>query len=501
MIAGVRYVAAASLFFCATALIAAAAQEEPPVQIAEIASPAPPGSVAPVLCRGRNGTVWLTWLEPDQAGRYRLLCAPFDADGRGWKRPRFIASIPSSGRQAPPATAFAAADGKSLAAAWTGDHAGRPCILACVSADGGGEWSQPEPLSGEYRIGTEPALAALAEGRFLAAWFEHPPGPEPVGGDELRECVLVSEGKGTGLGIDRSVSGGSSPSLVSFLDGGALVAYRGLGEHGVRDILTSRFRHNEWDPGRAVNDDRWIPDAPPAGGPVLATDGGRVAAAWFTAADDDPRLLASSSPDAGGRFLMPLTVATGPIAGRPAVVLLHDNAALIFWNASAAGRGAGFWMRRVTPDFTLDPPAFLAPASIQAAPVAAIARDYEGKSASAQILLAFAADKGIPTVQTLAITIPEAALLAAEDTCHCSPAPAELLGYPIRGTIKKVAAGPSVIFLEHDEVPGILAKGTDPFRAAPDLAAASKTGSRCLARIERRNGEWWIFDVRLLVSS
>ena len=37
-------------------------------------------------------------------------------------------------------------------------------------------------------------------------------------------------------------------------------------------------------------------------GPRLAADGPRMGAAWFTAADDEPRVLVSTSPDAGTRM-------------------------------------------------------------------------------------------------------------------------------------------------------------------------------------------------------
>jgi hypothetical protein len=35
-------------------------------------------------------------------------------------------------------------------------------------------------------------------------------------------------------------------------------------------------------------------------------------------------------------------------------------------------------------------------------------------------------------------------------------------------------------------------------RVAPTVAAAIKPGRGFLARLEKRGGEWWIFDVRLL---
>ena len=159
-------------------------------------------------------------------------------------------------------------------------------------------------------------------------------------------------------------------------------------------------------------------------------------------------------------------------------------------------------MRRITPDFTLNPASLIWPAPVGARATAAIAHDYAGGDAPAQIVIAFESNAGkFPSVRTLALTVPESALLADDDdTCHCSPTPDQLVGYPIRGTIRKVDRGAALVTIDHEELPGILDQGTDTFRADRELAASLRPDSRCLARIERRNGEWRIFDVRLLAG-
>ena len=77
---------------------------------------------------------------------------------------------------------------------------------------------------------------------------------------------------------------------------------------------------------------------------------------------------------------------------------------------------------------------------------------------------------------------------------------AEELMTLFRGTVRRVAPLSGLVTFDHEELPGILDQGSDFFRAAPELAAILKPGSACLARIERRDGAWRIFDVRLLVN-
>jgi hypothetical protein len=84
--------------------------------------------------------------------------------------------------------------------------------------------------------------------------------------------------------IEARVSEKSPPALVSFPDGSALLSYRTLGDGTVRDINVVRYRLGRWENDHALNRDEWRSPQCPASGPQLAVSGGRVAAAWFTAA-------------------------------------------------------------------------------------------------------------------------------------------------------------------------------------------------------------------------
>jgi len=298
--------------------------------------------------------------------------------------------------------------------------------------------------------------------------------------------------------VDPSVCDCCQTALTAFPDGTALLAYRGRSADEVRDIRFTRFRVRAWDLPRTLHHDEWRINACPVNGPQLASDGGRVAAVWFTAADRDPRVLASFSSDAGGRFLMPLQINQTRPAGRAATALLHDGALLVTWLDSAGA----LWLRRVTPDFVATDPVRLTAADsgpVKGFPRLALVRDYLGGNEAARILVTYTTEAA-PSLRTVVVTVPEGELLAAEKNCDCVPTPEQLRGFSIRGVITGEDSRNATLQVRHFEVPGVLNEGTREFRVAPALLGSISPGRQFLGRVERRGPEWWLFDVRLIVS-
>jgi hypothetical protein len=110
-------------------------------------------------------------------------------------------------------------------------------------------------------------------------------------------------------------------------------------------------------------------------------------------------------------------------------------------------------------------------------------------------VLALAACASTPPKDHPAATPPPTA-----NDCHCDDAAAdELHGFAFMGRIVAVQADQGVVLIAFHEIPGALPAGTREFKAAPQALAAVQPGRDILGRIEQRNGEWWLFDVRLLV--
>ncbi|HVS53638.1 MAG TPA: sialidase family protein [Opitutaceae bacterium] len=506
-----------------TTAVSAAEKSLPPILSDEIASPAAPGAVGAALFAAPDGIVWLTWVEPGATAQPQpmaehhhgaeaapvdappntLRFSAFDAAAKKWRAARTVAvghGVPASSADFPQLVV----DARGRATIVWADGHGRAFLS--TSADRGATWSAPAPVTRESNEVEKFSLAVLADGRVLAAWLDaraKKSGP-PTGADAAQAAgnaeqlyARVVGDPGPDTLVDPSVCDCCQTTLTAFPDGTALLAYRGRTTEEVRDIRVARFRAGAWDEPRTLNHDDWRINACPINGPRLASDGGRVAAAWFTAADNEPRVLASFSPDAGARFLMPLRIDRGQPAGHVDTLILHDGALLVTWTEN----DGSVWLRRITPDFSADEPVALTPAgtvSTRVVPRLALVRDYVGGHTPAEFVAAFATERGL---RTLRVSVPEGELLDAEKTCDCTPSAEQRQGYPLRGTIVAAQPASESVRVKIFELPGVFAAGPREFKVARETLATLPANRAFLGRVERRDGEWWLFDVRLLVEA
>jgi hypothetical protein len=503
----------ACLAFVAVALHAA----EKPAGLAgisaqEIPSPAGAGASGVSVVIGPDNIAWLSWLEPTPKApaTEALRFARLDPKSNTWSAPRTIASgsdwlinsadfpaliVGSDGR----ATAVWYVNNPPSSAPTGHEHAdGGYHAVFSQTADAGRTWSAPVPLTRESDSVEFASLTTLADGRVLAVWLD---GRALAKGGKAQQLFarIVGAAGPDGL-IDAAVCDCCQTTLTAFPDGTALLAYRGRSEEEQRDIRVTRFRGTEWDEPRPLNNDDWRINACPVNGPRLTSDGGRVAAAWFTGAGDEPRVLASMSPDAGARFMLPVRIDRGKPAGHVDTAVLHDGAVLVTWLET----DGSLWLRRVSPDFSPDEPFSLAAGGngrVKGFPRAALVRDYAGGKTSAQLVVAFTREVATGSaVRTLLITAPEGDLLEAEKSCDCAPTAEQLQGFPIRGTVAQGVGAAGELRVQHFEVPGIFVAGTRTFKTTPEVIAAVQPGRQFFGRIEQRDGTWWLFDVRLLAE-
>lgn len=494
-------------------LLAAATRADTPrpaIRTEEIPSPtAAAGASGPSLTVSSEGVVWMTWLERDE-GVTTLKFSSYDAVTKAWTSARPVASgrdwfvnwadfpaltVGPGGR----ATAVWFVNNPKPAAAPAGhDHHG-PGYHALISrsTDGGRSWSAPVPLTKESDSIEFVSLATLADGRVLAAWLDGR--AKQRGGKAQALYARVLDASGPDVRVDPSVCDCCQTTLTALPDGTALLAYRGRTDEETRDIRVTRFRPGGWDPPRPLNHDDWRIAACPVNGPQFASDGGRVAVAWFTAADNDPRVAVSFSPDAGARFLLPVRANDVKPAGRVSTVLLHDSAILVTW----VDVDGGLRLRRINPDFTAADKLRLTPEGaprVRGFPRAALLRDYRGGNQPAEMLVAFTQEH-VPGVKTLRVIVPEGELLEADKTCDCPQAFDQFRGFSIRGTIVSTQPAEKTVRVNHFEVPGIFPAGTRDLAIDPELLARiTEPGRSFLGRIERRDGAWWIFDLRFIAG-
>jgi hypothetical protein len=504
---------------------------EPAMTAPEIPSPAGSPALGARVTMSPDGVAWLTWLETQEDKTIAFRFATFDRVARRWSAPGTIAQGPALHAGASDFPALTVSAKGQATALWYVKNppspetahlhhgAGYHAVLSSTS-DAGKTWTAPVRLSSESDINEFAALTTLADGRVLAVWLDarvkkimgaHPDHKAGAHGamklsQQLYSRIVAPASavnpEAADTLVEFSVCDCCHTALTAFPDGTALLVYRGRSEEEARDMRVTRFRGNQWDEPRTLNVDDWRILGCPVNGPQLASDGGRVGVAWFTAAENDPRVLASFSPDAGARFLMPVRLSDTKAAGRVSTLLLHDGAMLVSW-MDAAG---SLLLRRITPDYAPAATATLTrpeETRIKGFPRLALLTDYKGGKTSAEALLTFTTENP-QQLRTLLITIPEGAFLeAAAKECDCAPTPEQLQGFPIRATLAAVAADRKRVSVRHAEIPGMFAAGTREFAIAPAaLPEALRVGGEFLGRFDRDDHAGWrLLDLRPIAPS
>jgi hypothetical protein len=261
-------------------------------------------------------------------------------DGR-FSEPRTIASDPDMliNRADFPSISV---EGKTMVATWSTHNEHGAAVHVARSTDGGATWSAPRTPHPD--LVSQFGFVALAGEDFV-----YLDGRKLEGGMEGSGEMELRAGDGTAL--DPRVCD-CCQTAIAMTSEGPVVAYRDRSAEEIRDISIVRRTASGWTQPKTLHADGWKIMGCPVNGPQLDADGRRVAAAWFTAANDQPRVYVAFSDDAGATFGTPIQVDGGQAAGRVDVVLLEDGSAAVTWVAQAGGK-AQLRARRVQPKGTL----------------------------------------------------------------------------------------------------------------------------------------------------
>ena len=354
----IRYLRA--VFVLTLALINAQGQSASAVMID---SPAAAASGEPNLFVDSRGKVYLSWIEAAGESRHALRFSRWEANR--WSKPRTIAEGENwLVNWADFPSLIVTSDG-TMAAHWLTKSSPDPhtCdVSLSLSTDGGQTWSKP--LS-PHRDGTASehgfvSMVELRKGQIAAAWldgrkFKSSPGSHGSKQNEmtLRFTTISRDSRmSEDTVIDERVCECCQTSAAMTSDG-MVVVYRDRSEKEIRDISIARFVQGRW-AVQTVHADGWEIEGCPVNGPSVAARDRRVAVAWFTAAQDTPRVKIAFSADAGTTFAAPLQVDDGSPVGRVEVLMMDDGSAFVVW-MERAGKGAEIRARRIKPDGTREP--------------------------------------------------------------------------------------------------------------------------------------------------
>lgn len=288
------------------------------VPLAEDYPPVSPGSVSPELAGASDGTLWVTWVETSPSP---TLLVARRAAGGSWSEPVTIAkgaALVANDADVPQVAALA--DG-SVVVQWAERGEGGTTVLKVARSKDGETFAAPVVL-GRASKGERGFVRFLEGGGALrAVWLDD---------GKLLSAPWASGKFGEAVEIDPRVCECCQPAVASSPAGG-LVAYRDRSADEIRDVSVVRTTWVSWEDPVALGPDGWKTPSCPVSGPALDLLERRAAAAWFTAAGEEPRVLVAFSGDEGRTFGKPVRVDAGSPEGRVAVRWVDASHALVTW--------------------------------------------------------------------------------------------------------------------------------------------------------------------------
>jgi hypothetical protein len=354
---------------------AATSSKDTALKIEETGSPAGPDSREPEMYSTPDGRIILSWVERVAEKRYALRFSV--REGANWSEARTVSEGDNWFINWADFPSIITTSAESMAAHWlvkSGPGTYAYDVNISLSKDNGKTWGRPV-VPHTDKTQTEHgfvSLFPLGDGRVGTSWVDgrklegvnvdedHGPMPESM---SLRYAAINPEGKITDEAVldDRICE--CCQTSAALTSEGAIVVYRNRSETEVRDIYYVRQEGGKWSDPRPVHVDGWEIAACPVNGPSIASDGQRVAVAWYTEANEKPTVRMAFSQDAGRTFGAPIQVDDEPAVGRVDIVILRDGSAIVSWLSGTAEKGA-IKARRIFADGTLGAVATIAETNI-----------------------------------------------------------------------------------------------------------------------------------------
>jgi len=236
-------------------------------------------------------------------------------------------------------------------------------VSIAISEDAGVTWGEPlSPHTDDTP--TEHGFVSLypAGAGVGALWLDGRNMTADGGAMTLRSAVINPEGqlhaRLTSEGLVDPLVCDCCQTDVAVGSKGPVAVYRDrsiLSTEEIRDIHVSRLVDGSWQPGTPVADDGWRISGCPVNGPAIDANGAHVAVAWFTGANDKPRVRLVHSVDGGGHFSEPADISGIRPMGRVDVVAMADGGAVVSWLRRSTPQEAELCVREVSADGALGP--------------------------------------------------------------------------------------------------------------------------------------------------
>jgi hypothetical protein len=230
-----------------------------------------------------------------------------------------------------------------------------------ISNDEGLSWNRPFTPH-QDSTPTEHGFVSMLpyEDQILAVWLDGRnysiiKENDTVPSDEmtLRSAVIDKNGQlSNELVIDARVCS-CCQTDAALISTGPILVFRDRSEKEIRDISVVRLINGKWTIPQAVFRDNWEIAGCPVNGPAIEAKDELVAVAWFTAANDVPKIKIAFSINGGSTFDEAIVVSDRNPSGRVDLILLEDGSALMSWLEST-GDETMIKARRIYQDGSFD---------------------------------------------------------------------------------------------------------------------------------------------------
>jgi len=314
-------------------------------------------AAGPKVSTAPDGTVVLSWMEPDESGSTLWYS---ELTENGWQPSRTVVTGVDMFVNWADMPSVMALTETHWAAHWlemAGESTYAYHVVVSQSFDRGRTWSETiKPHTDSTP--TEHGFVSLypQNGKVAAIWLDgrktgnEQSGDPTASGMTLRAAVIDADGKLHQEQLIDELICDCCQTDVAIAQSGPVAVYRDRTVNEIRDIFVARNVERIWSPGVALNNDNWQIAGCPVNGPAIAARGNRVAAAWFSAPDQRAAVQVKFSEDGGRSFGRAIQLATEGSLGHVDVVLLRDGSAVVSWLQSSSGGHGDLVARRVMAD-------------------------------------------------------------------------------------------------------------------------------------------------------
>ncbi|MEQ9441413.1 MAG: exo-alpha-sialidase [Cyclobacteriaceae bacterium] len=202
-------------------------------------------------------------------------------------------------------------------------------------------------------------LLPLSSQEILSVWLDGRHTKEEDGAMNLFANIITPTGTATpGHQLDDRVCD-CCQTDAALTDEGPVIVYRNRTEDEVRDIYVVRKTTTGWSVPQPLHGDGWKIAGCPVNGPAISAREENVAVAWFTAAQEIPKVQVVFSTDRGSNFGQPLRIGGQKSLGRVDIEMIDATTAVVSWMESTED-GAMIRVVAVNADGTQGTPMTLA---------------------------------------------------------------------------------------------------------------------------------------------